>query len=279
MGLGRSEIIRLLDRFELAPSRALGQNFLSDPNVAAKIARLAEISDLDYVVEIGPGIGSLTVVLAGMAHSLVAIEFDRYLVAALIEVLEARKLLNVQVICGDALTTDFHTLLASSQSWKLVANLPYNISTQLVLTILEKYQMITEMLVMVQREVGERMCATPGTNYSQVALKLGYFATAKVVSEVSREVFIPKPNVDSVLVQIRRRSQSELELDLEAYDAVFTLSRLAFANRRQMIRRTLSSVMSVRDIESAGIDPSRRPETLALSDWRLLAGVVTKARG
>lgn len=279
MGLGRSEIVRLLDRYELSPSRALGQNFLTDPNVAVKIAKLAKISNLDYVVEIGPGIGSLTVVLAEIAHSLVAIEFDRHLVSVLEQVLTLRNIANVEVVRGDALTADFAELLKTSPSWKLVANLPYNISTPLVLTILESHQMITEMLVMVQREVGERMCATPGPGYSQVALKLNYFAKAKVVSVVSREVFMPKPNVDSVLVQIKRRPQIELDLDQKSYDTVFSLSRLAFANRRQMIRRTLSRVISINDIQSVGIDPSRRPETLGLNDWKLLAEVVNEARG
>ncbi|NNN20079.1 MAG: 16S rRNA (adenine(1518)-N(6)/adenine(1519)-N(6))-dimethyltransferase RsmA [Acidimicrobiaceae bacterium] len=280
MGLGRSEVIRLLDSFELSPSRALGQNFLCDPNVAVKIARLAEISETDRVLEIGPGIGSLTLVLASLASSVVAIEFDRYLITVLNEVLIQNNLSNVEVICADALTVDYARVLDRAFEWKLVANLPYNIATQLVLSILENQPMITEMLVMLQREVGERMCESPGTSsFSQVALKLGYFARAKVVSIISREVFIPRPNVDSVLLQIKRRPASELELDEESYDTVFSLSKLAFANRRQMIRRTLSSRMSSQDIEAAGIDPSRRPETLSLKEWSSLAETISRAKG
>ncbi len=280
MGLGRSEVIGLLERFDLSPSRALGQNFLCDPNTAAKIVKLAHVTSADDVLEVGPGIGSLTVEIASVAHSVVAVEFDRYVIGALEEVLGQRGITNVEVVCADALKADYARLLQDFPTWKLVANLPYNISAQLVLSILEKYPMITEMLVMVQREVGERMCAAPGTsNFSQVALKLGYFAKAKVVSLVSREVFVPKPNVDSVLIHVWRRPPTELDLDQVTYETVFSLARLAFANRRQMIRRTLASKMSVLEIGAAGLDPARRPETLELREWTSLAGVLLKSKG
>ncbi|MDA8080767.1 MAG: 16S rRNA (adenine(1518)-N(6)/adenine(1519)-N(6))-dimethyltransferase RsmA [Actinomycetota bacterium] len=269
-----------MERFDLSPSRALGQNFLCDPNTAAKIVKLAQVTSADCVLEVGPGIGSLTVEIASVAQLVVAVEFDQYVIRALEEVLAQRGLSNVEVVLADALKADYERLLQDFPAWKLVANLPYNISAQLVLSILEKYLMITEMLVMVQREVGERMCAAPGTsNFSQVALKLGYFAKAKVVSLVSREVFVPKPNVDSVLLHVWRRPPTELDLDKVTYETVFSLSRLAFANRRQMIRRTLASRMSVTEIEAAGIDPARRPETLELREWTSLAGVLLKSKG
>ncbi len=280
MGLGRGDIVKLLERFELAPSRALGQNFLCDPNMAARIARLAEISSSDYVVEVGPGFGSLTVELARLACKVVAIEFDRYLIDALAEVLSQREISNVEIVIADALTADYPRLLSAAPKWKLVSNLPYNISTPLVLSMLEEQTMITDMVVMVQREVGERMCATPGSSeFSQVALKLGYFASAKVVSVVSREVFLPKPNVDSVLVKITRRAPSELDLDEMTYDVLFSLAKLAFANRRQMLRRTLSPRMSAEQIRAAGIDPARRPETLELREWRALAVALIGSKG
>ena len=280
MGLGRGDIVKLLERFELAPSRALGQNFLCDPNMAARIARLAEISSSDYVVEVGPGFGSLTVELARLACKVVAIEFDRYLIDALAEVLSQREISNVEIVIADALTADYPSLLSAAPRWKLVSNLPYNISTTLVLSMLEEQKMITDMVVMVQREVGERMCATPGSSeFSQVALKLGYFASAKVVSVVSREVFLPKPNVDSVLVKIARRAPSELDLDEMTYDVLFSLAKLAFANRRQMLRRTLSPRMSAEQIRAAGIDPARRPETLELREWRALAVALIGSKG
>ncbi len=280
MGLGRSEIIEILERYGLAPSRALGQNFLCDPNVAAKIVRIADISDSDSVVEIGPGVGSLTVELAAAARQIVAVELDRYLFAALTEVLSQRGIDNFELVLADALKADYRKILSAAPFWKLVANLPYNIATPLVLSILEQHMMVVEMLVMVQHEVGERMCAVPGTSaFSQVALKLGYFATAKVVSVVSREVFIPRPNVDSVLVHITRRPTEQLDLDEQTYKQLFSLAKIAFSNRRQMIRRTLSTILSAEEIQSVGIDPSRRPETLELKEWRLLAEASMTTKG
>lgn len=270
--LGRGEIKEVLARFDMSPSRALGQNFLCDPNVAKKIANLASISPADRVLEIGPGIGSLTVVLAEKAHDVVAIELDRYVIPALEDVLVRNASSNVKVIYGDAMRFDYETVLGGISNWKLVANLPYNISTPLVITMLEGYPTISEMVVMVQREVGERMCAKPGGSlFSGVALKVGYFANAKVVASVSREVFIPKPNVDSVLVHIQRRDPSELDLTDDLYDRLFSLSRLAFANRRQMLRRTLAKYISESALSEIGIDPTRRPETLTLEQWKLIA--------
>lgn len=270
--LGRGEIKEVLAKFDMSPSRALGQNFLCDPNVARKIANLASISGSDSVLEIGPGIGSLTVVLAEKAHDVVAIELDRYVIPALEDVLARNACTNVKVIYGDAMKFDYDAVLDNTCHWKLVANLPYNISTPLVITMLERYQIISEMVVMVQREVGERMCAKPGGSlFSGVALKIGYFADTKVVASVSREVFMPKPNVDSVLVHIVRRDSSELDLDEELYERLFSLSRLAFANRRQMIRRTLVRYISESSLKVIGIDPTRRPETLTLEQWKLIA--------
>lgn len=278
--LGRGEIKNILAKHELAPSRALGQNFLSDPNVANKIVKLASVGNTDWVLEIGPGVGSLTAVLASHAEKVLAIELDKYLIPAIDETIQRLGLSNVTVIQGDAMKVDFSTMLQGSNAWKLVANLPYNISTPLVINLLETYGQISEMMVMVQKEVGERMCAVPGSSlFSGVALKIGYFARARIVSSVSREVFIPKPNVDSVLVQIVRRGPLELDLDSDLYKKVFSLSRVAFANRRQMIRRTLSSYMSSDDFKELGIDPTRRPETLNIDDWKLIAKTVTTEVG
>ncbi len=274
--LGRGEIKNILAKYELAPSRALGQNFLSDPNVANKIVSLASVDNQDWVVEIGPGVGSLTVVLASRAKNVLAVELDRYLIPAINDTISRLGLSNVTVIHGDAMKIDFSTLLNASSSWKLVANLPYNISTPLIINLLESCEQISAMLVMVQKEVGERICAAPGSSvFSGVALKVGYFARARIVSSISREVFIPKPNVDSVLVQVVRREPTELDLDPDLYKKVFSLSRVAFSNRRQMIRRTLSSYLSNDDFADIDIDPTRRPETLNLDDWRTIAKRVT----
>lgn len=275
MGLGKGDVNRILDSFELSPSRALGQNFLVDPNISMKICNLAELVSDDVVVEVGPGIGSLTVELSKRVQRVIAIELDRHIIPALSQVLDNFDIHNVEIMQTDAMKVDFDIILGVAASGKLVANLPYNISVPLVITILEKYHKINEMVVMVQREVGERMCATPGGSlFSQVALKMSYFSTAKIVSSVSRNVFVPRPNVDSVLVRITRRPASELVLGGNEYEMTFELARKAFGNRRQMLRRTLASELSVVEIEAVGIDSTRRPETLTLNEWGLLAGVV-----
>lgn len=277
MGLGRAEVKAILQRHDLSPSRALGQNFLTEPNVAMKIVRLGSVKKSDNVLEIGPGIGSLSVDLAAAANSVVAIELDRYVIPALLEVLQNRGVTNVEIICEDAMKVDFEDVLGKWPIWKLVANLPYNISTPLVLSLLESQPKIAEMVIMVQREVGERMCAKPGNSlYSQVALKLNYFASAKIVSSVSRDVFIPRPNVESVLVHVIRRPDREIDLDPSTYELVFSLSRLAFANRRQMLRRTLASVVSSEDFDRAAVDSTRRPETIQLAEWKALANSVLR---
>lgn len=272
MGLGRGEVQEILARFDLSPSRALGQNFLADPNIALKISRLASLDVDDCVVEVGPGIGSLTLTLAEKVARVIAIELDRHVIPALGHVLSNAGLTNVTVIQGDAMKTDFDAIIGPRSEGKLVANLPYNISVPLILMILEEHSKITEMVVMVQKEVGERLCATSGgSTFSQAALKLGYFATAKIVAPVSRQVFIPRPNVDSVLVHIVRRAAVELDLDQVTYDLVFQLARRAFGNKRQMLRRTLASMATARDFEDAAIDPTRRPEELTIDDWKTLA--------
>lgn len=268
MGLGRTELTQVLNDFDLSPSRALGQNFLSDPNVASKIARMASVCDTDWVLEIGPGVGSLTTILAERAHHVVAVEYDRYVIPALRHVLASRGQINVTPVSADAMEVDYGHLLAASSEWKLVANLPYNISTPLVLRLLEEVPAVVEMVVMVQKEVGERLCAKPGSSlFSQVALKLGYYAKAKMAANISREVFMPRPNVDSVVVRIERENPAKYQLDRDRYDLLFSLARRAYSNRRQMLRRTLGSTVAIGVFEAAGIDPTRRPETLSLDEW------------
>ena len=172
---GRGEIARLLREHRLQPSKALGQNFVADPNTTERIARLSRVGAGDRVLEIGAGFGSLTVALAATGATVTALEVDRGIVPVLRRIVEP---LGVEVVEADAMSCDWTQLLASSQRWVLVANLPYNVATPLVLELLQGVPAISRMLVMVQREAGERLAAAPGsTAFGAVSLRVGYFAT------------------------------------------------------------------------------------------------------
>lgn len=269
MTLTRTQVVELLERHGLAPSRALGQNFVVDPNTVRRIVRVAGVQPGDAVVEIGPGVGSLTTALSEAGALVTAIELDRHLIAALTEVVGP---LGVRVVEGDALAVDWPTLLADHEAWALVANLPYNVATTIVLHLLDEVPAITSMLVMVQREVGERLAAAPGSRtYGIPSVKLSLWATAEVVAKVPATVFIPQPRVESVLVRIVRHPAPAVEGDL---DLVFGLVRQAFGQRRKMLRRSLADRVTPVMFDRAGIAPEARPEELSIEQWGALADAV-----
>jgi 16S rRNA (adenine1518-N6/adenine1519-N6)-dimethyltransferase len=266
--LSPSDIRDLLARHGLQPSRALGQNFVADPNTVRRIARLAEVGPGDRVVEIGPGLGSLTLALAETGASILAVERDRHLMPALDEVLMG---LDVRVVQADAMTADWSGLLGDGH-WSLVANLPYNVSTPLVADLLDDVPAITRMLVMVQREVGERLAAKAGDEaYGAVSVKVAYWATAEVAARVPATVFVPRPKVESVLVRIVRRHEPALP-DVTP-DELFPLVRAGFGQRRKMLRRSLDGWITAAQFEQAGVRPDARPETLDVQQWGALARV------
>ncbi len=262
-----SAINDLLTRHGVRPSKALGQNFLADPNTARRIVRLAELQPDDRVVEVGPGIGSLTTVLADAGVHVCAIELDRHLVPPLEEVVAG---LDVEVVNDDALRVDWNTRLGDGAPWVMVANLPYNVATPVVMRALDSAPMITRMLVMVQREVGERLAAGVGDDaYGAVSVKVAYYATAKVVGTVSPNVFIPKPKVESALVRLVRHDAPPVEVrDL---GRMFELVRAGFATRRKTLRNTLEGRIDAAQFASTHVDPQARAETLSLAEWARLA--------
>lgn len=266
-----ASISELLARHDLRPSRALGQHFLADPNTARRIVRLGGVEDGDDVVEIGPGLGSLTVALAEAGASVIALELDRHLIPALQEVVA--DVASVRVVQADALTVDLDELLAGAECWKLVANLPYNVATPMVARVLETAPRVTSLLVMVQREVGERLAAPPGgKDYGAISVKVAYYGTAKVVGAVPRTVFVPEPNVDSALIRIERHAAPTVVVP--SADKLFTLVRAGFAQRRKMLRRALQPQLGDRTIavlEHAGVDPRARAESLDLDAWAAVA--------
>lgn len=255
----------LLAAHDLAPSRALGQNFVVDPNTVRKVVDLAGVGAGDPVVEIGAGLGSLTLALVDAGAEVTAIEIDRHLVPVLREVVGDR----ARVVEGDARTLDWGDLLAGHPRWTLVANLPYNIATPLVADLLDGVPAVTSMLVMVQKEAADRLAAGPGSKiYGIPSVKVAYWATAEVVATVSPTVFLPRPNVDSALVRIVRRPAPAVDADP---DRLFALVRAGFGQRRKMLRRSLSGLVDAAAFAAADVAPEARAEDLGIEAWGRLA--------
>lgn len=275
MTLTRRQVADLLDRHGVGPSRALGQNFVVDANTVRRVVRLAGVQAGDRVVEIGAGLGSLTLALAEAGAAVTAIELDRRLVPILRSVLAEGPgdgAGSVSVIQGDAMRLDWNQVLTEPGPWKLVANLPYNVATPLVLHLLAGVPAIERMVVMVQQEVGERLAAEPGDSaYGIPSVKVAYWARAKVVGRVSPEVFLPRPKVTSALVEIIRRPSPAVTADRHV---LFRLVDAGFGQRRKMLRRALSSLVSADQFEQAGVAPTARAEELTLDQWVSLARVV-----
>ncbi len=268
----RADIQRLLADGKLHPSRALGQNFVADPNTVRRIARLADVGPGTRVLEIGAGLGSLTLALAETGADVTAVELDRHLIPLLCAEVEDQ---GVVVIEGDALRMDWDTVLgdgADSRRWVLVANLPYNIATPLVADLLDGVPAIERMLVMVQREVAERLAAHVGdSGYGAVSVKVDYWASARLVGRVPASVFVPRPNVESALVQIVRRPVPAVDPGLVSPATVFSLVRAGFGQRRKMLRRALAGVVGPDAFACAGVDPASRAEELDVAAWGRLA--------
>lgn len=264
----RTRIHELLEAGGLAPRRDLGQNFVADPNTVRRIASLAGVGPGDHVVEIGAGLGSLTLALAETGAAVTAVEVDRGIVPVLRDVTAG--VTGVEVVEADATSTDWDTILGTSPSWTLVANLPYNVGTPLVCDLLDDVPAITSMLVMVQKEVAERFAAAPGSKqYGAVSVKVAYWAKARVVATIPASVFVPRPNIESALVRIDRRDPPDV-----APGPLFELVRRAFGQRRKMLRRSLHGTVTPEQFAAARIAPEARPEQLGLDDWCRLAEAV-----
>ena len=271
MTFSRTEVSALLTKHGLAPRRAFGQNFVVDANTVRKIARLADVRAEDFVLEIGAGLGSLTLALAETGAQIVAVEIDNGLVEVLRE--NTASLPNVEIIHGDAMQLDWQPLLSKSKHWHVVANLPYNLATPIVADILDGLSQVDHLLVMVQSEVADRLVAQVGSDaYGAVSVKINYWATAKIVGAVSASVFFPQPRVESALVDIRRRTEPGVT-DVEASE-LFALVRTGFAKRRKMLRGALLNIALPADFESAGVNPESRAEELDLAAWGRLCKVI-----
>ncbi len=270
MTLTRTQVRVLLNRYGIRPKRSLGQNFVVEPNTVRQIAGLARVGSGDRVVEIGPGVGSLTLALLDTGASVVAVEIDDVLVKVLAETTAGR---DVEVMHADAMTIDWDLLLSSRggqvDKWVMVANLPYNLSVPLICNLLDHVPSINRMVVMIQREVAERLVAYPGDrSYGLPSVKVAYHATGRIVGRVPPSVFLPRPNVDSALVELVRRPEPAVDADPER---LFALVRAGFGQRRKMLRRSLAALVDEAAILAAGVDPTERAEELGLDQWAALA--------
>ena len=272
--LGAAQIRELAAALDLKPSKSLGQNFVIDSNVCTKIVRTAAVGPTDIALEIGPGLGSLTLALLESAASVVAVEIDPRLAGQLpITVANhCEHPENLTVLNQDALT--IQTLPVDPTV--LVANLPYNVSVPVLLHLLEKFESLRTGVVMVQAEVADRLTAKPGTkDYGIPSVKAAWWAEVKGAGSVSRSVFWPAPNVDSKLVSFTRRQTPG---DEELRRKVFTIIDAAFAQRRKMLRSALSSLYGSSSaaeeiLKRAKIDPTLRGEALEIAGFCAIAAV------
>lgn len=271
MTLSRADASHQLDSAGLRAKRALGQNFVVDPNTVRRIARLSGIGEGHRVIEIGAGLGSLTLALAESGAEVTAVEIDESLLPLLRG--NVGHLPNVRVVHGDAMKLDWAELLAGHDDWHLVANLPYNVATPLVADVLDFVPAVRHLFVMVQKEVGERFAAVPGDEaFGAVSVKVAFHGTSRVAGIVPPTVFLPRPNVDSALVQIDRHD-APLDASVDR-DRLFALVRGGFAKRRKMLRGALAGTVTVEQFEAAGIAPTARAEELSVHDWLRLAHIV-----
>ncbi len=260
----RSEIAALLDKHGLAPIHRLGQHFLADANITRKIVGLAGDSEPGLVVEVGAGTGTLTRALAEHGHRVVAYEVDRGLQAVLLEVTQGA---DVELRFEDASNVDFGIALPGGP-WAMVANLPYNVGTPLVMDALRHAPQITRFVVMVQKEVAERFAAAPGSaDYGLPSVVAGIHSRAHLAFSVPPQVFFPPPRVESAVVVLDRREAPP------ASEVAIELARAGFGQRRKMLRRSLSGVLDdpAAHLTQRGIDPTARAEELSPQQWLSLA--------
>ena len=272
--LGAAQIRELAAALDLKPSKSLGQNFVIDSNVCTKIVRTAAVGPTDIALEIGPGLGSLTLALLDSAASVVAVEIDSRL-AGQLPITVANHFEypeNLTVLNQDALSIQSLPVNPTV----LVANLPYNVSVPVLLHLLEKFESLRTGVVMVQAEVADRLAAKPGTKeYGIPSVKAAWWAEVKGAGSVSRSVFWPAPNVDSKLVSFTRRQTPGDEV---LRRKVFTIIDAAFAQRRKMLRSALSglygsSSSAEQILNRADIDPTLRGEALEISSFCAIAAV------
>ncbi|MEV7692637.1 16S rRNA (adenine(1518)-N(6)/adenine(1519)-N(6))-dimethyltransferase RsmA [Microbacterium sp. NPDC089189] len=272
--LGAAEIRALAADLDVTPTKKLGQNFVVDANTVRKIVQVARVTAGEHVVEVGPGLGSLTLAILETGASVVAVEIDHRLAERLPATARAHGVRDgmLRVVDADALRIQE----LPGEPAVLVANLPYNVSVPVLLHFLEHFPYLQRGVVMVQSEVGERLAAAPGSKiYGAPSVKAAWYGRWRLAGTVSRQVFWPVPNVDSVLVGFER--DAEPRGDEAERIATFQIVDAAFQQRRKMLRQALSPVLGGSTaaasavLEAAGVDPTERGEQLTVDDFRRIA--------
>lgn len=273
----------ILQKHGFSFKKSLGQNFLTEPNILQKIVATAEIDEHTNVIEVGPGIGALTEHLARAAHQVLAFEIDDRLIPVLEDTLSPYD--NIKVVHNDILKVDLKKETAyfdQAMPIKVVANLPYYITTPIMMHILESDLAVDEMVVMMQREVADRISAKPGTKaYGSLSIAVQYYMEASTAFIVPKTVFVPQPNVDSAILRLIRRETPAVEVTNE--NEFFKLTKAAFNMRRKTLWNNLLSSYGKDEVtkawleaglQQAEIDPKRRGETLSLEEFARLSNAL-----
>lgn len=274
----------ILQKHGFTFKKSLGQNFLTEPNILRKIVETAGIDQETDVIEVGPGIGALTEQLARHANKVVAFEIDDRLIPVLADTMAPYD--NVKVLHQDVLEADLETVAATEfpedHPLKVVANLPYYITTPIMMHFLESKLEVDEMVVMMQKEVADRISAKPGTKaYGSLSIAVQYFMEAKLAFIVPKTVFVPQPNVDSAILKLTRRETPAVAVTDEK--AFFRLTKASFQLRRKTLWNNLThnygkdeatKAWLTTSLEQAGIDPKRRGETLSLEEFAALSNAM-----
>lgn len=273
---------QIIKKYDFKFTKTLGQNFLIDENIIQKILQAVDIKKEDLILEIGPGIGTLTAAAAEHAGSIKAIEVDRKLIPILKENLKNYN--HVEIIHQDVLKTDLSALIAdrdSNQPVKVMGNLPYYITTPIIMKILEEKIPVESITIMLQKEVAQRIKANPGTKaYGALTLAVQYYSEVEYISDVPKTVFIPKPNVDSSIIRLDIRKQPPVDAIDEKL--LFKVIQAGFNKRRKTLLNALNSNLDLNkeSLESAlndcGIDPKRRAETLTIEEFASLSNQLSK---
>lgn len=269
-------IAALLKRYDLRPHKGLGQNFLQDPLALENIVKVAEIQPTDTVLEIGPGLGSLTRYLAASAKEVIAVELDKNLFSPLKSVLTPYE--NVRLIQGDILEIS-PTDLNLTNDYIVVANIPYYITSAVIRHLLESASKPRRVVLTVQKEVAQRICAGPG-DMSLLALSVQVYGQPRVVAHIPAQSFFPAPKVDSAVLVIEISPAPRIQADL--LEIFFRLIKAGFSQKRKTLRNSLSSGLHISPTEAAefltgaDIDPQRRAETLSIEEWERLSKIRTR---
>ncbi len=286
--LGAADIRRIAADAGISPTKKFGQNFVIDPGTVRRIVREAGVTANDHVLEVGPGLGSLTLAILETGATMTAVEIDPPVAQRLpgtIEEFMPDAMDRFRVVNCDALAVTPENLpdFNEDDSFTLVANLPYNVATPILLTLLERFDNLGTFLVMVQKEVADRLSEKPGSKiYGTPSVKLAWYGTAERVGIIGRNVFWPAPNVDSALVLFKRYEEGHTSAannpdgSVVDRETVFRLIDAAFGQRRKTLHAALKKIVPSEAFDKSGIDPTRRGETLTIDEFVALARALNK---